>query len=118
MLTLRPEQMEQFREAAVKRFERKMLSHLLKFFPKECRLLTEPDLHQMIRQGIAKAKTYGITAERDVCLYLDVMLVLGRDFDRDPKLSWVHSILTRRSLASVSARVERLYDLALESQSS
>ena len=35
----------------------------------------------------------GVQREEDVCKYIDVMFVYGRDFDRDPQYGWARTIL-------------------------
>lgn len=108
MLTIRKEQMAVFRGPAVKAFEERMVAHLGRCFPKQCRALSEPELRETIQYGIKAAAKYGIIIERDVCRYIDLMVVLGRDFDRDPKLPWASSILNNRALKDPGYKLERL----------
>ena len=114
MLTLSPKHMQVFSEAALEGFEDRVLAHLHKCFPKQCKALGETELRETIRYGIKRAAKYGIIAERDVCKYTDVMVVLGRDFDKDSELPWASAILSDETLQQPTAKIERLYQVAME----
>ena len=105
MLTIRPEQLVVLSQPQVKRFEDWMLAHLKKFFPKESEVAGESGLRETIQHGIKQAATYGITTERDVCKYIDLMIVLGRDFDQDEKFPWAGQILKTRNSPSIKTSV-------------
>ena len=92
MLTIRNEQMRLFSQEEVTKFEEGMIVHLRKFFP-ACRLASETTLRELIRYGIERARSYQITARRDVCKYVDLMTVLGRDFDVDERIPWASELL-------------------------
>ncbi|MDY6992813.1 MAG: hypothetical protein SVR94_09455 [Pseudomonadota bacterium] len=51
-------------------------------------------LREYIRYGIKKAKKYHIESEKNVCHYIDLTFVLGKDFDVDPQLPWANEMLT------------------------
>jgi hypothetical protein len=97
MLTIRAEQMKKFSEVAVKRFEDMMVVHLDKFFPGSFKATGEPKVRELIRYGIKRAASYKIQAERDVSRYIDLMMVLGADFDSDRRLPWAGEILRSRN---------------------
>ena len=73
-----------------------MVAHLKEFFPAQCERLGEPEVRRWITTGTEKAGSYGIVSERDVCKYIDVMFVHGRNFDTDAP--WAHPILTARAV--------------------
>src|SRR5438105_3713106 len=81
MLTIRRAQLAAFSRADAARFEQWMLDHLRKFFAKQCEAAGEPDLRETIRYGIERAAAHGFHSKRDICKYIDLMVVLGRDFD-------------------------------------
>jgi hypothetical protein len=114
MLTIRPDQLESFKEAAVNRFEDLMVEHLKKFFPAKCEAMGKPQLREMIHYGIERAEMYGITAECDVSVFLDVMLVMGRDFDLRGENAWAVRILNERDQGTPTERVMGLRDATLE----
>ncbi len=91
-------------------FERRLIAHLNRSFPAECATLGGEGIRQAVRSGIALAATYGIRLERDICRYVDLMFVLGHDFDRD--LPWASDILSDEMCPNPTAKVERLYAVA------
>lgn len=93
MLTIRPEQLKVFSLAEVQKFEDWMLGHLQRFFHRRCEAIGERELRKTIQDGIQRAAAYGITDRRDVCKYIDLMVVFGHGFDTDPRLSWACDIL-------------------------
>jgi hypothetical protein len=95
-LRIRQAQLAVFSQVEVRKFEEWMLVHLKKFFPKQCALAGEPGLQEMIQYGIQRAAAYRITAKRDVCKYIDLMIVFGRNFDTDRRHQWAGKILAQR----------------------
>ncbi|MGA2987123.1 MAG: hypothetical protein ABSG32_25285 [Terriglobia bacterium] len=93
MLIIRKKQMAVFVEVEIEKFVDGMLVHLRKFFPRQCEAMGEPQLRETIRYGIKRAAAYGITAERDVYKYVDLMVVFGRDFDADKQFPWAGETL-------------------------
>ena len=110
MLTIRQEQMKVFSQLEVERFEDWMLAHLKKFFPANCRSAGEPKLRDIIRRGFERATAYRFTAMRDVCKYIDLMVVFGREFDTDKRLPWAGKILDSRG--SPEQKMQDLYAAA------
>ena len=94
-----------FAEVETKKFVDRMVIHLKKFFPKQCEAMGESQLRETIRHGIKQAASYNIKAQRDVSRYVDLMIVLGHDFDRDKRLPWVGEVLRTRNSADVRISV-------------
>lgn len=99
---------------AVKDFEDRMVVHLGKFFPKHCEALGETKVREAVHEGIRRAGGYGIVAERDVCKYIDLMFAFDRGFDKDSRYPWAARILTDPAQKDPTAKVNRLYDTALD----
>jgi hypothetical protein len=97
MITIRAEQMKRLSEAARMRFEDIMVVHLNKFFPERTQAAGEPKVRELIRYGIRRAGSYQIKAQRDVSRYIDLMIVLGSNFDSDKRLPWAGAILKTRN---------------------
>jgi hypothetical protein len=112
MLTLRKEQLAAFGPLGKKVFEDRVLTHLNKIFPEQTKSLAEPKLRETIQYGTQRAASYRITSERDVCKYIDLMLLYGRDFDKDPNLPWAQSVLQNRAINDPTSKIERLYKAA------
>jgi hypothetical protein len=82
-----------------------MLVHLQKFFPGQCYAAGEERVREIISHGIDRAATYGLTSKRDVCKYIDLMVVFGRDFDTDSRLRWAAEILRQRRNPGIKMRL-------------
>jgi hypothetical protein len=105
MLTIRQAQFAAFSQAELRKFENWMVAHLRKFFPDQCTALEEAKLIETIQYGIRRAATYEIKIKRDVCKYIDLMIILGRDFDSDGRYLWLSQILSRRIDSDIKMRV-------------
>jgi len=113
-MRLRKEQIEAFSAAARQEFEDRMVEHLNEFFPRHCKAMGEEGVRQEIRHGVARARTYEITSQRDVCKYIDLAFVYGRDFDTNPKLPWAGRILNDPSFINASERTSELFETGRE----
>jgi hypothetical protein len=113
-MLIRPEQMQALSAPSRGAFEEKVVAHLNRCFPDECAKLGEQNVRATIRLGLERARSYGITTSREVCLYIDVMMVYGRDFDRNPKLSWASEILNETLWRDSCAKVDALFRTAKE----
>jgi hypothetical protein len=113
MLVIRKDQLQALAASRRKDFERRLLSHLRKWFPGETAELGETGLLAWISHGQQCAAAYGFVSERDICKYLDLMLVFGQDFDTDPKHAWASAFLRGKSLHSPGVRMSRLIAAAL-----
>ncbi len=114
MLVVRPEQMEVFSELARTRFEDQMVEHLRAHLPARCRDLDESQIRRAIRHGVARAEARGLRVGRDVCRFIDVMFVFGVHFEIDPRFPWVGGLLQNVSAKTAAARMEAVFDMALE----
>jgi hypothetical protein len=115
MLKIRPEQMEAFEAAAVKRFEDRMVEHLRNFSPKHAQVLDEEQLRTVVRYGIEHAESHNLTSERSIRVYTETMLMLGGNFDVDPQYPWAAEILGRAEedqVARIDAIFEKAWDYA------
>jgi hypothetical protein len=112
MLTIRKEQMAAFGPIGLKAFEERVVMHLKKIFPGQSESLGEPKLRETIQYGTQRAAAYRITSERDVCKYIDLMILYGPDFDKDPNLPWVQSILQNGAIRNPATKIDRLYKAA------
>jgi hypothetical protein len=114
MLQLRTEQMEVFRQAAVQNFEDRMVKHLKEYFTKPCDALGEAEIRRIIHFALEQIRSYGMMSEGSVNLYLDLMFMLGRSFDKDPQLPWAAEILNDESIVDETSRLDLLYDKAAD----
>jgi hypothetical protein len=112
MLTIRKEQLAVFGPLGKNAFENRMIAHLKNVFPDKSEVLGEPKLRETIQYGTQRAAAYRIISERDVCKYIDLMILYGRDFDKDPNLPWAQSVLQNQALRNPTSKIERLYKAA------
>jgi len=113
MWTIREEQVESFRQVAVKKFEDEMVPRLTKLFPRTANKLGESGLRDVIRHGINRAREYGIVRRRDVGRYIAVMLMFGPNFDRRITSGPLYAALRDPRLRSSKARTGALRNAAL-----
>lgn len=111
MFTIRNDHLEAFNKDIRKRFEDRMVAHLHEYFPQQCQTLGEEQVRAWIEHGITRAASYGIIAERDVCKYIDVMFVYGRDFDTDTRYPWAAPILKAHPV-DPSDKTAKLFETA------
>ena len=94
-LTIRQEQLDKFSRSEVRKFEDWVYEHLRKFFADQCAADGEEGIRDRIRYGIRRAARYGITSQRDVCKYIDLIMILGQDFEMGSRFPWAMEILER-----------------------
>jgi hypothetical protein len=113
MLKIRDEQMQAFEQAALNERENRLLEYLKEFFPTHYQILGEDQARKLIDLGVDQAKTYAITVDRELCLYINLMLMIGSGFDTDPQLPWAAEILGNSASTNISGKVKRLYNRAM-----
>jgi len=100
MLTLRNEQLKALDAAIAKDFEQRTMRHLSRIFPQQCEDMGDEAVRRLIRDGIERAAQYQIKIERHVALFIDLMVGIAPDFDRQPEMYWARRILEDPSLSS------------------
>jgi hypothetical protein len=110
VLAVRPEQLRTFSLVEAEKFEEWMLTHLNKFFPAQCQAAGESQVRKIIRSGIERAADHRMTSKREVCKYIDLMIVFGRDFDKDNRYPWASEILAAE--ATPEQKIQKMQDAA------
>jgi hypothetical protein len=108
MLTIRRQQMAVFEAHFERRFRADLLRHVRTDLAEESKHLSDGDVDRMITEAIERGRTYAVTSERDVALFLDLMLLKGRNFDHHPKLQWIARILKDKDLEG-AAKMKAIY---------
>ena len=98
MITLRDAHLDAFQRVSLKQFEDRMVEHLRNDFADRTKDRSEPDLRNLVRDSIAKAKTYGVVAESDVQRFIDCRMIHGLKFDTAKETNWAGQILRTPSL--------------------
>lgn len=108
MIQIQEAQMDAFTRRAEDNFAQRMKEHVLKYFPGPAAGLGTDGVGRVIRLGMRRAKERGITTERDVSRYIDIMVVLGENYDQEP---WARELLdgplggsTRMNMVFAEAR--------------
>lgn len=113
MITIRKRQLTAFEAASYADFHNRLLAHLRRCFPEQCDALGDEGAREVIQQAHIQANSFGLETERDICLFTDLTMMLGRNFADHPELPWAKQILTSRS-EGPTQRIERLYDRTLD----
>ncbi len=113
-MIIREKQMETLATITVRSFEDRMIEHLRGLFPNHAEALSESGLREVIQLGIERAAGYGLTAERVVCHYIDLMFLLGSGFDKDLQVPWAGEILQASAIPDQFQKIDKLYGRAME----
>ena len=105
-MVIREKQQRVFNEKFSTSFEDRMVVHLRAVFPHECGAQTDVQLRETVHRGIDRAAQYGVDTERDVCKFIDLMMIHGPEFDQLP---WAAKFLNDQVLRDGTARIERVY---------
>jgi hypothetical protein len=110
MIIIRREQMNILSQSSLGSFEDRMVAHVGSFFPNHYKIMGEARIRGVIRYGYDRAKRHGLTTQRNVCLYLNQMLILGSDFDNDPQVPWAAETLDDANDLNPQVRIDTLAD--------
>lgn len=111
MLRLTSRQVELLGALPRAAFIERVAGHLRRFFPDRCRALGPDGLRETVEYGVERARFHGFESERDVCKYLSLVCLFGRDFDRSPEHPWAARALARDGTAA--SRMGALYRAGL-----
>jgi hypothetical protein len=106
--------MQAFEKAALAEFERRMLGYVADGFARQTSLLGPAQMRRVIALGRERAERRGHKTEREIYLYLTLMLMLGSWFDEDPQLVWAAEMLDDRSIRHAPARLNRVHGAAMD----
>lgn len=93
MLIVREVQEAALARGAWAAFEDTMVAHVRRHFPVDHALMGEAELRVFIRAGIERARARGFDSHGEMLQYIDLMLALGAELDRDPQIPWAKEIL-------------------------
>ena len=101
MLEISERQFQQFEQDREERFIRQTAERLREDFPERIDELglSPEDTVTFVRNGIARARQYDVRYEEDLIFYLDCMMTLGLDFDKDPSHPEITAMLQREDIA-------------------
>jgi hypothetical protein len=100
--------------SAVAEFEDTMARFVRNAFPARCQALGEAAVREIIRYGYKRAASYQFTRESDRSHFVELLFLLGQNFDQNPSLSWVQRILHDPAITDPSVRMAHLWQAASE----
>ena len=101
--------MQVFGDFMQKQFEDRMLDHIKRYFSKQFKVRGEDQTRTMIRYGMQAATKYGMQRSCDVAGVVDLVFILGQDFESNPKYQWAVDILTSAQFDQYD-KITALYD--------
>ena len=107
-LRIRPEQMEALGAVPLEALRASMCDQLRRHWKPLAERIGEESISFFVDQAIERCSFYEIDMRRDHFRYLNVMALLGADFDEE--LEWTKEILEMRALRG-SARIDRLIEI-------
>lgn len=112
MLIIRSEQMKIFRDKDEQEFIDTVMNDLQANYPEEIEGIQPETLRQMVQNGIIRAQQYGLTKKYSIALFIELMFLIGPNFDEYPPVSFV----LRDCRLEPNARMDKLVDSITEHQ--
>lgn len=112
MIRISPEQFHVLARHAEISFEERVLRLLRDLRPRRMLLMDAVAQGEFIRYAMNSAAKYDMASEQEVCMFAGLMLMLGRDFDIDPRFAWAADLLADRALAP-DARLDVVFEVAV-----
>jgi len=113
MLVIRKGQLDALGSIPLSEFELQLGRHFARFYPRECRLAGNSQVQKLVGMGIQRALRHGYTAQREASLYINLMIILGCDFDRDPQIPWAAQQLDDERIRGRFRRIQRVHQSAI-----
>jgi hypothetical protein len=111
MLVIRNDQFAVLGHSAL---ENRLLAHIEAHFPVHRRVVGRTALVEVIRLGEASARKYALTTQREVCLFVGLMLYFGSAFDTDFQLPWMGRHLSDAREPNPFARILKAHAATIE----
>jgi len=92
--TIRNEQLAALQVAYERQLCERAVAYVRRHYPQVCAALEERSIRASVETALQKRVQYRFDSEETFFAYLDLMYLLGLDFDRDPEKEWVRSTLT------------------------
>ena len=109
MLVIRSGQLEALERIPRLEYENSLLRHFERFYPLVCALAGRDQVRKLVRHGIDHGMAHGFQSQREIAFYVNLMVILGCDFDHDPQYAWAGEQLNDLSIADPFARIQRVF---------
>lgn len=113
MLVIRKAQVDLLAGVAFSGVLDRLAAHFQRHYPNECRRAGDAQLRYLISTGAERAALHGFETEIEVGLYINLMIILGCDFDRDPQFPWAAAQLDDDG-TEPRPRIDRLFRTTVE----
>jgi hypothetical protein len=90
---VRQEQEEALAQVELRRFDERARRHLNKHFPRQVGPMTAGEFRQWVRQCVERAGRYGLETEQAVMCFAHLLLLLGDDFETNPRYGFAPTVL-------------------------
>jgi hypothetical protein len=99
VLRIRPEQQKVFDDLARARFDRWLLSYVHERWPdRVVRIGDAGALDRILKEAVDAAEAKEFWESDDLVAYVDLAMLLGPGFAKDPRLPWMDGLLARDDL--------------------
>jgi hypothetical protein len=115
---VRREHFEAVQKAVLGDFEDRTMSFLIRTHPERARMLGQKGLRELIQYGCLRAKQYEIVGEDERSQFIELMLLLGRNFDQESNCGWAQAILMDSRVPNMRERINLLREAAQRPQAS
>ena len=92
-MVIRDAQFQTFKNDVRANAEKQLVEHCREYAPRLFQAAGENGVHEAVQLGLKRSQAYGFLDEPQVRFYIDLMLVLGSDFDTDPQYPWASETL-------------------------
>lgn len=92
-MIIREAQFEALQNALTAKVEMEFVEQCYKFSPPLCKAAGDRGVLQTVRNGMERAQSYSFSDKDHIQFYIEMMLVLGSEFDSDPQFPWAAEIL-------------------------
>lgn len=84
MLKVSNEQIEQFDKVFMERFVKRLIGILREDHPEDVSEYSNEELHELVREGIDRAESYGLESDNDVETFVTLLFTVGWFYDTHP----------------------------------
>ena len=110
MLVIREEQIRLLTRAMLANFDHKAYAHVQLYFPERCAALGDRAAMNWVRDGLKRARGYGLESQYDLLRYLNLFFHFGDGFELSSACAWALPFLEAARPATV--RMDLLMDEA------
>ena len=112
MLSIDRKQYDFLQEALRGAFKQKLAAHVRTHFPRQAAAAGEGGIAGFVELALIRSQRRGHAAEREIALWLNMMLQLGVMFDEDPLLPWRGKLPEISPESDSFAALNALFDTA------